>query len=289
MEKYIIKNQESFNLKDIFECGQCFRWNRNTDGSYTGVIKDSVINVKKENDIITFLGESNGNFKEIIREYFDLDTDYLLYKNRLSKIDKYMAESIEFGNGIRILKQDLWECIISFIISANNNIPRIKKIIERLALAYGKKIVFDGKNYYLFPTPEELSNASVQDLRDLGLGFRDKRIYNTTRMVLNKEFDIENFNKLDNTSKMRDELLKLDGVGPKVADCILLFAEKRVDVFPIDVWVRRVMNDLYIHNEDEEKVNKKELQKLAENKFLGLSGIAQQYLFYWKRETERNA
>ena len=103
------------------------------------------------------------------------------------------------------------------------------------------------------------------------------------------KFDLNNFEKINDTNKMREELLKLDGVGPKVADCILLFASKRLDVFPIDVWVRRVMNDLYIHNIDEEKVNKKELQKLAEEKFLGISGIAQQYLFYWKRETGKSA
>ena len=123
----------------------------------------------------------------------------------------------------------------------------------------------------------------------LGLGFRDKRIYNTTQMILNRKIDLEYIKKLDNTELMKEELLKLDGVGPKVADCILLFALKRFDAFPIDVWVRRVMNDLYIHNEDENKINKKELEKLAEEKFEGLAGIAQQYLFYWKREQEKNA
>ena len=287
MEKYVIENQESFNLKHIFECGQCFRWNLNNDSSYIGVIKNAVIKVKKENNKIIFTGNcKTKDFKSLIRYYFDLDTNYSEYKEKLSKIDEYMKQSIEFGEGIRILKQDLWETIISFIISANNNIPRIKKIIERISEKYGDKIEFEEKEYFLFPTIEQLSKASVEDLRALGLGFRDKRIYNTTQMILNKEFDLEKLKKLDNTYLMKEELLKLDGVGPKVADCILLFSLKRIDAFPIDVWVRRVMNDLYIHNEDETKVNKKELEKLAENKFLGLSGIAQQYLFYWKRELE---
>ena len=290
MDKYILENQDSFNLVHIFECGQCFRWNKEDDGSYTGVTGTCVINVKENNNQIIFTGKSNsGNFEEIIRKYFDLETDYSEYKNKLSAIDKYLEESIIFGNGIRILKQDLWECIISFIISANNNIPRIKKIIEKLCLNYGEKIEFNGKNYYTFPTPKELSKASIEDLRNLGLGFRDKRIFNTTKMILEKQVDLNEIKNMKSTNEMRDELLKLDGVGPKVADCILLFALKRVDVFPIDVWVRRVMNDLYIHNEDEEKVNKKELQKLAEEKFLGLSGIAQQYLFYWKRENGKSA
>lgn len=285
MEKYIITNQDSFCMKDIFECGQCFRWNIQQDGSYIGVIKDAVIKVEVQNKNIIFTGRGTRNFEKTVRSYFDLDTDYSIYKKKLSNIDKFLKESVEFGDGIRILNQDLWECIISFIISANNNIPRIKKIIERLSLNYGKKIEFDGKDYYLFPTPEELSKASVQDLRGLGLGFRDKRVYDTTRLILNKTFDLDEFIKINDTNKMRDELLKLEGVGPKVADCILLFACKRIDVFPIDVWVRRVMNDLYIHNENEEKVGKKEIQKLADEKFLGLSGLAQQYLFYWKRET----
>lgn len=285
MKKYILENQESFKLEDIFECGQCFRWNKEKDGTYIGVIKDAVIKVEQENQKITFYGESEDNFEEIIRNYFDLNTNYQEYKSKLSKIDENLAESIKFGNGIRILRQDLWECIISFIISANNNIPRIKKIIEKLSITYGEKILFEGKEYYKFPTPKELSNATVEDFRNLGLGFRDKRIYNTTKMILEKKVDLEKIATLNDTNLMREELLKLDGVGPKVADCILLFSLKRLDVFPIDVWVRRVMNDLYIHNEDEEKVNKKELQKLAEEKFCNLSGLAQQYLFYWKRET----
>ena len=290
MDKYILKNQDSFNLVHIFECGQCFRWNKNEDGSYVGVIESSVIKVKKEDDQIIFTGKSiAGKFEETIKKYFDLDTNYNEYKTKLSAIDEYLKESINFGEGIRILRQDLWECIISFIISANNNIPRIKKIIEKLSLNYGEKIEFEGKEYYTFPSPENLSKASVEDLRNLGLGFRDKRIFNTTKMILEKQVDLENIKNMNTTDEMREELLKLDGVGPKVADCILLFALKRVDVFPIDVWVRRVMNDLYIHNENEEKVNKKELQKLAEEKFLGLSGIAQQYLFYWKRENGKSA
>ena len=290
MNKYILENQDSFNLVHIFECGQCFRWNKEADGSYIGVIDSCVIKVKEENGQYVFTGKSMlGNFEDTIKKYFDLDTDYNEYKDKLSVVDDYLKESIDFGEGIRILKQDLWECIISFIISANNNIPRIKKIIEKLSLNYGEKIEFEGKDYYTFPTPERLSKASVEDLRDLGLGFRDKRIYNTTKMILEKQVDLDKIKNMTTTNEMRDELLKLDGVGPKVADCILLFALKRVDVFPIDVWVRRVMNDLYIHNEDEEKVNKKELQRLAEEKFLGLSGIAQQYLFYWKRENGKSA
>ena len=285
--EYKILNQESFELEDIFECGQCFRWNVEDDGSYTGVVRNSVINVAKNKNEIIFKGTFNGNeedFKKFIRYYFDLDTNYNDIKEKLSNIDDYLKIATKFGSGIRILNQDLWECIISFIISANNNIPRIKKIIERISEKYGNEINFNGKVYYSFPTPEKLAQATVNDLRDLGTGFRDIRIYNTTNMILTKEVDLEKISKMNSTEEMREELLKLDGVGPKVADCILLFSSlKRIDVFPIDVWVRRVMNELYIHNENEEKVNKKEITKLAQDKFLGIPGLAQQYLFYWKR------
>ena len=294
METYVLKNPDSFNLEHIFECGQYFRWNKQGDNTYLGVAEKYVIRLEKKNKDIIFKGNKTKNSKfknleEFVEYYFDLNTDYSKYKEKLSKVDNYLDESIKFGEGIRILKQDVWECIISFIISANNNIPRIKKIIERIALNYGEKIEFEGNTYYTFPTPEELSKASVEDLRNLGTGFRDKRIYNTTQIILSNEKYIENLKQMKTTKQMKEELLKLDGVGPKVADCILLFSLQRFDAFPIDVWVRRVMNDLYIHNEDENKVNKKMIQKLAEEKFLGIPGIAQQYLFYWKREQEKRA
>lgn len=290
MEKYILENPDSFNLEHIFECGQCFRWNKVEENTYIGVIKDAVIKVQKEKNRYIFTGKSdNGNFEDIINYYFDLATNYSIYKEKLSKIDKFMDESVKFGEGIRILRQDLWETIISFIISANNNIPRIKKIIERLSKEYGKEVEFEGKKYYKFPTPEELADVSAEELRKLGLGFRDERIVSTTHMVLMNQVNLDELKKMNNTEIMREELLKLDGVGPKVADCILLFALKRFDVFPVDVWVRRVMNDLYIHNEVEEKVSKRQLQELAEDKFGRMSGLAQQYLFYWKREDSKGA
>ena len=284
-QEFLLENYSSFNLRDIFECGQCFRWNEEEDGSYTGVFGNNVINVSKTTKGIYFKGVCEKDIVNTVIDYFDLDRDYNEIKRTLAKVDNNMKESIKYGEGIRILNQDLWETIISFIISANNNIPRIKGIIERLSKKYGRKIEYNNKEYYTFPTPEELSNVSVQEYRELGLGFRDSRLYETTKMILNKDVDISKLNEIKDTNQVRDELLKLSGVGPKVADCILLFSTlKRFDVFPIDVWVRRVMNDLYIHKEDEKNVSKKEILKLANDKFGNLEGIAQQYLFYWRRE-----
>ena len=284
VQEYILNNKKDFNSKHIFECGQCFRWNLQADGSYIGIIKDSVIEVIEENDKVILKGVSNRNLEDVVSEYFNLDVDYTKIKLQLSEIDNFLKTSIEYGEGIRILKQDIFETIISFIISANNNIPRIKKIIESISKTYGKKIEYKNKEYYLFPTLEELSKASVEDLRKLGLGFRDKRVYTTTKMILKGDLDINYLEKLEDTKSIREELLKLDGVGPKVADCILLFGFNRYEVFPIDVWVRRVMNDLYIRNEQESKVSKVQIKKLAEEKYGKLAGLAQQYLFYWKRE-----
>ncbi len=285
-QKYEIKDMESFELKHIFDCGQCFRWNEEEDGSYTGVIKQGILNVKKENGLITFEGMLDGNIKEIVVDYFDLNNNYEEIKNKLSKIDDNMKKSIEYGYGIRILNQDLFECIISFIISANNNIPRIKGIIERLSKKCSRRVIYNEKEYYLFPSVSELSKLSVEDLRSLGLGFRDIRVFNTCRKIKEKVIDLDKIKEMKSSEKIREELLKLDGVGPKVADCIMLFSLKRYDVFPIDVWVRRVMNDLYIHNENEEKVNKKEILKIANELYGNICGLAQQYLFYYRREND---
>ncbi len=283
-QKLVLKNIDSFKLEDIFECGQCFRWDRQEDGSYIGVIKNGVLKVSKQGKSVAFEGVLEGDINSIVYDYFDLETNYNDFKDRLSKIDDNMKRSIEFGNGIRILNQDLWEMVISFIISANNNIPRIKGIINRISEKVGQKVTWNGKDYFLFPSPEELSKLSVADLRALGTGFRDKRIYNTTQLVINKEINLDSLIKIKSTEEIRNELLKLDGVGEKVADCILLFALHRFDTFPVDVWVRRVMNVLYIHNEDEAKVNKKQIREVAYSLFGEIEGIAQQYLFYWARE-----
>lgn len=284
-QKYILKDAKSFEPNHVFDCGQCFRWEKQKDGSYTGIFNNNVLNVNKIDNDIIFKGICENNIKEVCTEYFDLSRNYEDIKLELSKVDDNLKKSIDYGEGIRILNQDLWETIISFIISANNNIPRIKGIINRLSEKFGSKIEWDGDTYYTFPTVQQLARASVQDLRSLGLGFRDARVYETTKMILNKEVDLDKMYEED-TNKAKESLLTLSGVGPKVADCILLFSKlKRFDVFPIDVWVRRVMNELYIKNEDETKVSKKEIENLAKEKYGNLEGIAQQYLFYWKRET----
>ncbi len=285
LQKYELKNCNSFELKDIFDCGQCFRWNEEEDKSYTGVFKGNVLNVKKVGEDVYFEGVCNDDIEKICREYFDLDTNYEEIKSRLSNIDEHLKKSVEYGKGIRILNQDLWETIISFIISANNNIPRIKVIIERMSAKYGNKIEYNGKEYFTFPTINELRKASVEDLRGFGMGFRDKRVHDTTEIFFNRVMSIEELQQEKDVDVLREKLMSLPGVGRKVADCVMLFSLKRYDVFPVDVWIRRVMNELYIKEEDESKVSKELLQNLAREKYGNLAGIAQQYLFYYRRSS----
>lgn len=276
MINFKLSNQSDLELAHVFECGQCFRWKKEKNGSYIGVIKNGVVKINKDNDI--FYIESSVETEDEIREYLDLNTDYSAIKNIISKDDVNMQTALNYGAGIRILNQDPWEMLISFIISAANNIPRISKTIENISKAYGKQIVFNGKEYYLFPTPEELSRASVEDLRALNLGFRDKYIYSATKLVLDGEIDLNKISELPYKSAKK-ELTKIPGVGEKVADCILLFSMKKREAFPVDTWIKKVMAELYVDSR-----NIKKISEYAEKRFGEYAGIAQQYLFYWKRE-----
>ena len=286
-QEYILKNIDSFELNHIFDCGQCFRRNQKSDWSYIWIFWNNILNVQKKHDSIIFSWIVDWNIQTIVNQYFDLYRDYNQIKIQLSEVDNYIKESIQYWYWIRLLNQDLRETIISFIISANNNIPRIKWIIERLSQNYWTEIIRNWQQYFTFPTPQQLKDVSILDYRKLWLWFRDERVYTTTRMILDGKIDLNSLYKKD-TQTVRNHLLSLSWIWPKVADCILLFSDlKRLEVFPIDVRVRRIMNELYIHNPDEAKVNKNQIQKLAHEKFWDCAWLAQEYLFYWIR-TQKN-
>lgn len=272
-----LNNLSDFEPVHIFECGQCFRWQKENDGSYTGVIKYGVVNIKKDDDKVVISGSFDANDKEKICDYFDLNSDYASIKRKLELNDENMKKAIEYGYGIRILNQDSWEMLISFIISAANNIPRISKTIENISRAYGQKITWNEKGYYKFPTPKELSKATVEELRALNLGFRDKYVYNATKMVCAGEVNLEEIEKM-NYKDAKKELMKIQGVGEKVADCILLFSMRKREAFPVDTWIKKVMSQLYNESKDIKKIS-----AFAESKFGEYGGIAQQYLFYYMR------
>lgn len=276
----ILEEIENFDAKAIFTCGQAFRWYEESDGSFTTVHLGRVLNVLNEKDRVIFKGTNLKEFDEIWMDYFDLNTDYKEIRKVLSN-NEILPKAMEYGEGIRILNQNHFEMLISFIISANNMIPRIKKSIEVISMRYGKFICEDeNRKYYSFPTVEELSKATVEDLREFAkVGFRDKRIFDTVNMILNEKIDLDNFENLE-TDTLREELLKFSGVGNKVADCIMLFSYKRGEVFPVDVWIKRVMEELFI----KEETPVKKISKEADRIFGKYAGYAQQYLFYYGRE-----
>lgn len=276
----ILEEIENFDAKAIFTCGQAFRWYEESDGSFTTVHLGRVLNVLNEKDKVIFKGTNLEEFNEIWMDYFDLNTDYKEIRKVLSN-NEILPKAMEYGEGIRILNQNHFEMLISFIISANNMIPRIKKSIEVISMRYGRFICEDeNRKYYSFPTVEELSKATVEDLREFAkVGFRDKRIFDTVNMILNEKIDLYSFENLE-TDTLREELLKFSGVGNKVADCIMLFSYKRGEVFPVDVWIKRVMEELFIKKETPVK----KISKEADRIFGKYAGYAQQYLFYYGRE-----
>ncbi len=271
-----IRNIRDFNLTHIFECGQCFRWIRLEDGSYRGVVSGKSVRVSQEGDALYIENSGIQDFVDIWFDYFDLGTDYSNIKSLLEK-DPIMREAIETGYGIRILRQDFWEMLISFIISANNMIPRIMKTVESLATLKGQCIDIQ-EGHYGFPPVEALAAATLEELQQCKAGFRCKYILGTSRLMLEGKVTPEALEGLD-TDGARKALMTMPGVGPKVADCILLFSGVKFDVFPTDVWVKRVMEELYFKRE----AGLKEIQQLADSNFGGLKGYAQQYLFYHAR------
>lgn len=275
----ILSGFPDFNLSQTFDCGQCFRFEWCEDG-YFGVAFGRPLKITQSGDVITLWNTSLCDFENVWYRYFDLKRDYGNIKSRLSK-ESVMKDATEFGSGIRILNQEPFECLISFIISASNNIPRIKKIIDSLCTNFGDKISYMGKDFYTFPTPEKLASLSISDISVIKAGFRDKYILNAAKVVASGLLDLECL-KAASYEYAKSELLKLSGVGNKVADCVLLFSLEKYGSFPIDVWIKRIMEHCFFDKEQD----KETIAAFAQEKFGELGGFAQQYLFYWARENK---
>lgn len=273
----VLTNIKDFNIDNIFDCGQCFRWNKQNDGAYIGVANSRALKISQENDTVTLYDTSIEDFNNIWFKYFDFKTNYQEIKQILSN-DLVLKSAVEFGNGIRILNQELWECVVSFIISASNNIPRIKKIINTLCELYGDRINYMGETYYSFPTPEKIYSLGISGIAPIKAGFRDKYIISAAEFFIN-DFNEAYFESLDYNSAKK-ELMKISGIGNKVADCILLFALSKRNSFPVDVWIKRVIEHFYFEEEQTIEI----IQKFSQEKFGELGGYAQQYLFYYARE-----
>lgn len=274
-----IKDAGEIVPQHIFENGQFFRYTLLDDKSYDIYALDKYLNVRSDGDILTLTPCVPDDFENFWRNYFDLDTRYdELFKQSQ---DANLQTAIKKFSGLKILRQDPFETLISFIISANNNIGRIKGIIERLCEKYGSKIETKDGAYYSFPTPAQLAKATISELKALGCGYRAPYIAETAQAI-SGGFDLKALKNME-YEEAKKRLLMLKGVGTKVADCILLFSLGHYNAFPKDVWVKRVMNELYNVSGSDRQV-----QQFAEEKFGKYAGIAQQYLFYAARRGELN-
>ena len=295
-DSVIIKGVKNFNIKQILECGQCFRWQRVTDTDYIVVSNRRVIEIIQEDDEVIIHNTNMNDFKNIWENYFDLNTEYGPLKEELSK-DELLKQAIEFGYGIRLLNQDPFEMVISFIISARNSIPSIMKTIKKISEKFGDKIEYKGEIYYAFPTPEQLKNATLEDIQETGASFRSKYIIDTIYNI-NMALEAKKSGNLTDELKMYDldyimslptdechvALQAVKGVGAKVADCIMLFSMGKKSAFPVDVWIKRAMIHFYVAPD----VSLNKIRVFGREKFGELSGLAQQYLFYYARENNIN-
>ncbi len=283
--KYIEKNNSviisevtDFNPEHTFMCGQCFRWEKETDNSYTGVAFSKVVNISASDDTFTIKNITLKEFETYWKTYLDLDCDYTEIKNGFSN-DIHVSKAMEFGWGIRILNQEIFECLISFILSTQNTIPRIKKIISKLSELYGERIVFENKEYYTFPALESLKTATLETLEPLKAGYRADYVIDAVDKINSGEVNLDNLINMP-YEEAKKELMKIKGVGPKVADCVLLFSCGKKEACPIDVWVDRTVKNLYL----DDSATHKQITEFAKNNFGANAGVAQQYLFYYARE-----
>ncbi len=275
MEKIFIKS-DCFNLYNTFYNGQCFRWEQIDKDLFQGIAFNKPLRLEQRNDgVILNCAEED---VDLWKKYFDLDTDYKSIEN-LYLSDAILEPCVRAGSGMRILRQDIWEVLISFIISQNNNIARIKKIIAGICKKCGKQMHAYEDVFYAFPTASELASLDIPTLQELGLGYRAQYVFDCAKLISRDDAFISNLSELD-YENARQMLLSLKGIGPKVANCILLFGLRHFSAFPVDTWIHKAMVELYPNCGN----NKNAIEKFAVEKFGDNAGIAQQYIFYAARQ-----
>ncbi|MEW6082902.1 MAG: DNA glycosylase [Bacillota bacterium] len=268
----LVRFQGPLDLAATLECGQCFRWSREGD-SYTGVVGGRMLRVRLAEE---GLEADPPTACDTARRYFHLDLDYAKIERALVERDPVLERAVHFASGLRILRQDPWETLVSFIISANNNIPRIRGIIKRLSQGLGEHL---GGPFYSFPGPQRIACLDQGDLRALGLGFRAPYVLDAARMITDGGLDLEDVGRLEGP-EARERLMRVSGVGPKVADCVLLFSMGKYEVFPLDVWMKRAMEHLYFQGA---RLGHQDLRCFAQQRFGELAGFVQAYMFHWIR------
>ena len=271
-----IKLKNDFDLEATISCGQIFRFEKQIDGSYDAILNDRVINVKQDNDYLYVSSNNEDDLIDVVTKYLDLETDYNKINEQIKKMDKNITSAVDFSKGLTMIKQDPFEASMAYIISANNGVPQITSALNNIAKRYGRKVLFNNKEFYLFPKYTDLKNVSVDDYRNCKVGFRDKYLKSFVDKINNNELDLNKYYKM-NTKDALEDLQKNNGIGPKVASCILLFAYQKYDVFPVDTWVKKVMKQTY-GIEGENKI--REFAKRTYGKY---SGLAIQYMFNYGR------
>lgn len=264
-EKYgvRIKGVKDLDLAQTLDCGQSFRWIENDD-KFSGVAFGRKVDIYYDGDILCIDNTTAEEFEKIWRVYLDLDLDYGKIRGEIRKLHPVLEEACAYAPGIRILRQEPWEALCTFIISQNNNIKRIKGIVERLCESFGER----KEDFYTFPEPDKLAVLAPEDLAPIRAGFRNKYIIDAAQKVAHGEVQLEKCRALD-YEEARAELMKIKGVGVKVADCTLLFGLHRVEAFPVDVWMKRALEKLF--------------PEMTADDFGDYAGIAQQYIFHYSR------
>lgn len=280
-----LENISDFDIEQTLECGQCFRFYKIKNKEYIVVAHHIMQRIEQVNDIIIFYDCDMDTFNNVWYEYFDLGTDYSEIKSYLLKFDDKLKEAIEQKHGIRILKQEFFENLMSFIISQNKQIPHIKKIVNDIAIKYGDKLgEYEGVEYYSFPTVEQLLAATEDDFRELKTGFRAPYLMDAIAKVSDGSISEEKLISLG-IDDVERELVKIKGVGNKVANCVMLFSLKKMEAFPVDVWIKRIMERVYYEGND---TKKEVILEFAKDHFGEYGGYAQQYLFYYARDEKNN-
>ena len=277
MKSFVIK-ASNFSLSHTLECGQVFRWDKIGVNEYEGVIAGSIVKIRQEKDALFIRSSNSRLIPSFIISYFDLTLDLPYIYNTIGQ-DKHIKAAIAGFKGLRIIRQPLWECLSSFIISAYNNIPRIKGIIHNLCVCSGKRLVLGKCVYYSFPPPRLFADSSIGRLKRCGTGFRASYLKKTARAFLDGKIS-PRLLKEKPYEEAKKILMRLDGVGPKVADCVLLYSVGKLGAFPVDIWIKRVMQTLYFNGR---QVSEDKIREFARGYFGKYAGYAQQYLYHYAR------
>ena len=292
MEIRLDQSAFPFDLEHTLKCGQVFRWKK-FDGWWYGVVKKKVIKIRQIDDKLEFQIFPPKSDAGFIESYFRMDDDLPLILSNIDK-DQHMRKAIHHSRGLRITRQEPWECLISYICATYKNIPAIKNMVLSLSKKFGEKMRVDHHDFYTFPEPHNLAEATLEELRKCKLGYRAERVLETSSSIYNREFDLEALRTMD-YGKAKRELLRLPGVGQKVVDCVLLFSLDKLEAFPVDIWIKRVILESYSDRFEKSFIKRlsrktsitpheyEEIGAFGRQYFGEYAGYAQEYLFHYKR------